>query len=159
MNENREDPAASIRVHVEELADLMSPELVDALSEAAEDDLWLEAARDARGYLQGKGVALPGWAEIRLEAVFPATRVIRKQDLPKCDPGEVLVATPGRTYCARPIYVCRRIPHIGEVCIFSYCMKWEKEWLDAACVRPRDLLAREGSPLREFSLPEIYGGP
>jgi hypothetical protein len=159
MNENRENLAASIQGHTQDLADLMSAELVTALSEAAEDDeLWFEAARDVEGFLKGKDVALPGWAVIRLEAVEPAARVMKLRDLPECRPGEMRVARRGRTYCARPIYVCRRLPHIGEVCIFSYCMKWETDWLDARCVPTRDLLARQGSPLRDFSLPQEYGG-
>ena len=95
MNEDREDPAASIKREVDELAELISPDLIDALSEAAEDDeAWLEAARDTRGFLHGKGVALPDWAEIRLEAVIPATTVRSQKDLPQCAPGEVLVAKP-----------------------------------------------------------------
>ena len=156
MNENREHPAASIKRQVDELAELISPDLVDALSEAAEDDdVWLEAARDTRAFLHEKGVALPDWAEIRLEAVIPATTVRSQKDLPQCDEGEVLVAKPGRPYCARPVYVCRRAPHGEEVCIFRFCMKWERDWLDAHCVPTTDLQW----VAQVFSLPTPYGGP
>jgi hypothetical protein len=157
MNENREDPAASIKREIHGLAELTSPDLINALSEAAEeDDLWLEATRDVRRFLHEKGIALPDWAEIRLEGIFPDTRVMN-QDLPKCDQREVVVARPGRAYCARRVYFCKRAPHIGEVCI-SYCVKWEREWLDAVCVQPEDFRTAHFS-IRELGLPPIYEGP
>jgi hypothetical protein len=157
MDENRADHAVTIRRELDEFGELMSPALINALSEAAEDDdLWLEAARDTRGFLREKGVELPDWAEIRLEAVFPARRVMSQDDLPQCDPGYVLVATHGTPYCSRRVVVCRTYPHIGEVCFFRHCLKWEQNWLDARCVSAHFLRhqLRWGDPG-----PEVYNPP
>jgi hypothetical protein len=158
MNENREDPVAAMKREIDELAELMSPDLIKALSEAAEEDeLWLEAARDTRGFLHERGVALPDWAEIRLEAVFPPTRV---RSIPECKgEGEVLVARPGRAYCKKPIYICKKAPHLEELCIYQGCLEWApREWLDFQCVRARDLGVAQFS-ISELSLPPIYPGP
>jgi hypothetical protein len=171
MNENREDRAASIKRSIDGLAELMSPDLINALSEAAEEDeLWLDAARDVRGFLHERGVALPDWAGIRLEGVFPPTRVRSDQDdsggnpdprwgrelVPPCKSGELLVARPGRPYCARSVRLCSWAPHIGTVCIES-CVRYETEWLDFRCVPARDLFAGQVS-IHEV-LPKVYEGP
>jgi hypothetical protein len=165
MNENREDPAATIKREIDELAELISPDLIRALSEAAEEDkLWLEAVRDARGFLHERGVALPDWAEIELEAVFPPTRVRSLEDLgalgrieelrPPCKEGELLVARPGGRYCARLVTIKGPKPGFR----FRFCLKEETEWLDWRCVDARDLGAGQVS-ISELSLPEIYEGP
>jgi hypothetical protein len=121
---------------------------------------------DTRGFLHERGIALPDWAEITLEAVFPATRVRSDQDdsggnplwgrdLPQCEKGELLVVRPGRPYCARPVKLCSWAPHLGRRCI-QICLREEREWLDARCVRPQDLLAY--SSIGDL-LPKVYEGP
>jgi hypothetical protein len=157
MSEDRTDAAASMRREVDELAALMSPALIDALAAAAaDDDLWLEAARDTRGFLLEKGVELPEWAVIRLEALTPTSRVMTTKDLPKCKDGEVLVTAPGGAYCSRRVLVCRRYPHIGQVCIFRYCLKWETEWLEGRCLPVRDLFY---PAMGSHTLPAEYHDP
>jgi hypothetical protein len=163
MNENREEPTATIKRDSDQLAELISQDLINALSEVAEDDeLWLHAGRDVRGFLHERGVALPDWAEIELEAVFPPTRVRSLEDLgargrieelrPPCKEGEVLVARPGARYCARLVTIKGPKPGFR----FRFCLKEETEWLDRRCVDPNELLAY--SSIGDL-LPEVYEGP
>jgi hypothetical protein len=132
MNENREDLAASIQRTAHELAELMSPDLIDALSEAAGDDeLWWEAAGDVRGFLHERGVELPDRVVVRLQKVLPPASAgndedsggMRLRSQGECPPGTLPVLT-RRAVCTDQVVVCGPYAETGVLCL-STCIRYD----------------------------------
>jgi hypothetical protein len=116
-----------IRQDLDSLADLLSPKFFEALAEVAEDDdRWRDAGLDVHAYLSEHDLNVPRSLTIRLGDVF-------REEPPPCPPGTFHVGEV-KSYCIRPVYVCKTAPKVGEVCIFSFCMKWKTEWVSGGCV-------------------------
>lgn len=147
MNENREDLAASIKRSADELAELMSPDLINALSEAAKDDeLWWKAAGDVRGFLHERGVELPDRVVVRLHKVLPPASAVNDEDSggmrPRsgpCPPGTLPVLT-RKIVCTDEVVVCNPYADIGEVCLGA-CIRYDSVEI-RRCRDVRDLTHR-----------------
>ncbi len=124
----------AVSQEIQELVDLARPEVIDVLAKAAEDDdVWMKAASDGKGFLKESGVEVAESAEILLEQVFV------RSGSGECPSGLIRLGAPGRI-CTRSIQLWHRKPHVNPLPSLKLCVKWEDA--PSVCVRPEDLLRR-----------------
>ena len=86
--------------------DLARPEVIDVFAKAAEDDdVWMKAASDVKGFLKESGVEVAESAEIILEQVFV------RSGSGECPSGLIRLGAPGRI-CTRSIQLWHKEPHV-----------------------------------------------
>jgi hypothetical protein len=131
--------AQAINREVRDLADVASPELIDTLTEAAEDDeVWTKAASDIKSFLTERGLNVSDSVEITQEQVF-----LRDAPAPCPESGQVRLGTPGGRVCTKSIQFYVRKPHIQPFPTLKLCVKWETiPWIDAGCVAIANLLQK-----------------